>query len=315
MKKSHALFAAKLVFSAALLFLLYRRVDFGLLAARFRGLGLWPMAGFFGLLFFNTAISAAKWKILLNADDTPVPFPKLLKSYFIATFFNVFLPSNIGGDAYRIYDIARHSSRPVNTLASVFADRLSGFMALSFFGLVFPLLGFGMIGGRRMLLLPLAVFAGLAGLVWLLFQKSLLRSILSRPPWNRWWRLKDAAESFLRSVDAYRRRPRVMTRVMAVSFVFQFSVIVAVYLLGRALDLGVPFFPFCIFMPLVSLLEAMPVSIYGIGLRDSGYVFFFTQIGRSREEAAALSLLYVASTLVYSAIGGIVLMCERNSRP
>ena len=102
-----------------------------------------------------------------------------------------------------------------------------------------------------------------------------------------------------------------MARVMSLSFVFQFSVIVAVYLLGRALELGVPFFYFCMFVPLISLLEAVPVSIYGIGLRDSGYVFFLTQIGRTREEAAALSLLYVAATLVYSAAGGVILIFRR----
>lgn len=312
MRKRHAFLAAKLFFSAALLFLLYRRLDFGSLAAQLRGLELWAMAGFFGLLLFNTAASAAKWRILLGADDTAVPFMKLFTSYFIATFFNVFLPSNIGGDAYRVYDIARHSSRPVNTLASVFADRLSGFIALAFFGILFPVLGLGILGERRVLLLPLAVFAALAVIVWLLFQKKLLRSLLDLPPLSRWGRLKDSAETFLHSVDAYRRRPGVMARVMSLSFVFQFSVIVAVYLLGCALQLGVPFFYFCMFVPLISLLEAVPVSIYGIGLRDSGYVFFLTQIGRTREEAAALSLLYVTATLAYSAVGGIILMVRKD---
>ena len=313
MRKRQALFPVKILVSAVLLFFLYRRLDLDDCLLRFRGLRVLPMVGFFGLLLFNTAISAAKWRILLSADHTHVPFLKLFTSYFIATFFNVFLPSNIGGDAYRIYDISRHSSKPVNTVASVFADRLSGFIALSLFGFVFPLLGLGLIDERGVLFMPLAVFTVLAALVWLLFQKKLLRAVLNMPPWRRWERLKVAVEKFLGSVDAYRRRSSVMARVMSVSFVFQFAVIIAVYLLGRALELEIPFFFFCMFVPLISLLEAVPVSIYGLGLRDSGYVFFMTQIGRSREDAAAISLLYVAATLVYSAIGGIILLFRRNA--
>ena len=314
MRRRHALFAAKVLVSAALLFVLYRRIDYLDLMSRLRDLYVWPMAGFFALVFFNTAISTLKWKILLNADDMRVPFAKLLASYFIGTFFNVFLPSNIGGDAYRVYDIARRSAKPVNTFASVFADRLSGFIALSCFGLLFPLLGYGLLSEPRMLFLPLAVFAILGMIVWLLFQKKLVIAVLSMPPCCRWRGWKGTSERFLASVEAYRRRPRVMVRVMSVSFVFQFAVITAVYLLARALDIEAPFFAFCMFVPLISLLEAMPVSIYGIGLRDSGYVFFLTQIGHPREEAAALSLLYVAATLAYSAIGGIILMFRRNSR-
>jgi glycosyltransferase 2 family protein len=67
-------------------------------------------------------------------------------------------------------------------------------------------------------------------------------------------------------------------------------------------------------VPLISLLEAVPVSIYGLGLRDTGYVLFLTQTGHTRGEAAALSLLYVSATLLYASVGGMIWAARRAQR-
>lgn len=312
--KKKLLAAFKLLISVALIVALYRRIDFVDLAARMRGVAWLPLWGFFALLFFNTAISTVKWHILLRADAVDLPYRTLLGSYLVGTFFNVFLPSNIGGDAVRIYDVARHSDRPINSFASVFADRLSGFIALSVFGLVFPLAGWKSIAEPRLLFFPLAAFALFIGMAWALWRQTPVRWALSLPGLRRMTKLQAMAETFLASITAYRRRPRVLAKIMAVSFLFQFCVIVAVFLLAHALRLDIPFFPFCVFVPLISLLEAIPVTIYGVGLRDSGYVFFLTQIGHTRADAAALSLLYVAATLAYCSLGGIVFALRRGSR-
>ena len=76
-------------------------------------------------------VAAWKWQIILRADNVHVPLPRLVASYLVGTFFNIFLPSSIGGDAYRIYDVARDSGRSASSFSSVLADRLSGFLALA----------------------------------------------------------------------------------------------------------------------------------------------------------------------------------------
>ena len=59
--------------------------------------------------------------------------------------------------------------------------------------------------------------------------------------------------------------------------------------------------------------EALPISIFGIGVRDSLYVFFFVQGGATREEALAMALVYVLITLVYSLVGGVIFLLRRES--
>jgi len=310
MKRTRIPFVLKALVSALLLAVLYSRIDLSRLAALAAGVRLLPLAAVFALLLFNTLISAAKWRLLLRSDGIELPFPSLFASYLCATFLNVFLPSNIGGDVYRIVDVSRRSTRPVNTFASVFADRFSGFLALSFLGFLFPLIGSGLVGAPVLVFVPLAIFAVLLALGGLLFHPACLRRLAGLLRMERAARL---LEEFLGAMAAYRRHPRIVSRTMGISFVFQFTVIVCVWLLSEALRLDIPLAYFCIFVPLISLLEALPVSIYGLGVRDAGYVFFFSRIGRPGAEAASLALLYVTVSLAYAALGGIVFALRRHA--
>ena len=48
------------------------------------------------------------------------------------------------------------------------------------------------------------------------------------------------------------------------------------------------------------------MSVYGIGIRDMGYVFFFGMAGMSDVQTRSLALLFLAVTFVYSLIGGLL---------
>ncbi len=84
------------------------------------------------LLLTNTFLSAWKWHILLKSDGIDIGLGTLTGSYLIGTFFNMFLPSNIGGDSYRILDIKKRSDDFMRSATSVFAHRLSGFFPWPF---------------------------------------------------------------------------------------------------------------------------------------------------------------------------------------
>ena len=45
-----------------------------------------------------------RWRVLLTAQGYPAPLRRLTASYLVATFFNNFLPSNVGGDVVRVRD-------------------------------------------------------------------------------------------------------------------------------------------------------------------------------------------------------------------
>lgn len=313
--KARAKTALRVSVSLLLIVFLYRRVDPAQIAAVFSRVRPEWVAVLFGLLLLNTALSAFKWKLLLAADGIRIPLRSLVASYLIGSFFNLFLPSNIGGDAYRIYDVARHSRRAGHSFASVFADRLSGFVALVLLGLAFGLSFHARLPDANVLAVPVIAMVLLAIAVVLVFQQTQLRRILTLPVWDRASKLREFGSHALDSITQYRRAPNLFAYVMAISFLFQFIVILCVYLLALSLGYTVPFIYYCIFVPFISLLEALPISIYGLGVRDASYMLFFTPVGMPRVEALTLALAYVLMTLLYSAAGGVIFMLRRSNPP
>ncbi len=308
MNKRSGLILLKIAVSCLVLFLIYRRVDLASVGSLLTSIRLWPMACFFALLTLNTFLSAWKWRIFLAADGIFHPVGRLFVSYYVASFFTVLLPSTIGGDGYRVYDITRRGSGAGNVAASVFADRFTGFLALSILGMIFPFFGLGLIPDRRWMAVPLGVFGCLLVLFLLLCRHTLLLRLMGCFRLDRVGVLRRFADRFFESIQVYRQRPGTLLRAMALSFWFQGNVILAVFCLSRALGLDVPLLFYGVAVPIVSLIEAVPVSIFGIGLRDTGYMLLFAGLGRDPAAAGALSILYVAATLVYVALGGVVFL-------
>ena len=149
-------------------------------------------------------------------------------------------------------------------------------------------------------------------MIWSLYNQKLLRWGLKITHIDRIKKVNSMIDQFLDSVTSYKEKKGVIPKIMGVSFVFQLTVILFVYLLSTTIGFNIPLIYFCMFVPLISLLEAIPASIYGVGLRDAGYVIFFMQVGRTREDALTMALLYVAVTLLYALVGGIVFVVKKR---
>lgn len=294
-----------------LLAFLYRTADFAEFRAALAGFRWGWLPPIYVLFLVNSSVSAWKWQILLRADGVRIPFPRLLGSYLIGSFFNLFLPSSIGGDAYRVVDARRHGGG-AKSFASVFSDRLTGFLALASWGLLFAAIGWSRLPDRRLLALPVIAFVLMAGTVFLVVQRTWLVALLRRLRMDRLPRLDGFVQRVLDSVGRHGDNLALLARVFAISLFFQMTAIVIVFCISRAMGWEAPFIYFSIFVPLITLGEALPISVFGIGVRDGLYVFFFAQAGATREEALSMALAYVLITLVYSLAGGAIFLLRRS---
>ncbi len=296
---------AKLLISSVLMFILYRKIDGQELRDLLATAELRYLLPIALLLLSNTVFSALKWRLFLLADQVDIPLSALTKTYLIGSFYNLFLPSNIGGDSYRIYDVARQSGG-VRSAASVFADRFSGFLALVILSLISSVLVARQFHNIFFFLAPLLILLLLLAILVSLVKEKPVRLFLSFTRLDRFPLLIGLAEKFFLSFQAYGSKPRLLVQVMAISFAFQLSVITIVWLLAAVIHAQVSFFYFSAFVPLITLLEALPISIFGLGLRDAGYVFFFGWAGMSNLETRSLALLFFGTTVSYSLLGGLV---------
>lgn len=305
MKKT-ILLLVKLMISAGLLYLVYRKIPVREVGELLFSLNFWYFVPIFVLLLLNTVLSALKWQLFLRADGVNISLLTLTATYLIGSFYNMFLPSNIGGDSYRIYDIAKKSKEGMRTVASVFADRFSGFLALVILGLLSSVVIASRFSQPLFFLGPLLILVLLFLILAALIKQTPVRFFLKLTRLNRVTMLQRMVDKFFLSFSCYGANRRLLVQVMAISFSFQLSVICIVYLLARSLHSHVPFIYFSAFVPLIGLMEVLPLSINGIGLRDAGYVFFFGWAGMTDIQTRSLALLFLAMSVCYSLLGGLV---------
>lgn len=316
--RKHSKLIFKLAVTAGFLWILYSRIDFGNLASRLSSI-CWPwIAATFALMTLNTFVSSRKWQILLRADSIEVPVWRLFASHLIGSFFNLFLPSTIGGDVYRIADIGGKTDNMARTAASIIADRITGFLALAIYGLVASVIVRDDIPNwqNRLLLLPGVALCVLVAFTIVLCWPSFVRFCCRIFPAKiESWLLK-ILNPILESMQKYIHHPLACVRVMLLAFVFQLSAILAVYSLGKSVGIDVALGPYFFFVPFITLMEMIPISIFGIGLRDTGYLWFMNAVGSKSptDDAAVISIVYVAATLIYVGFGGILFLFRKDDK-
>src|SRR3984957_6861523 len=175
--------ALKIVISAALLYLALRKVNLSELASRINVSSLGWIALAVVASFLQLLAGALRWCQIGAECDAPLSAPQAMRFNTIGTFFNQTLPSAIGGDAMRLWLVARSGAGWRAATYSIFVDRAIGLIALAIVIVASLPWSYGLIrdpDGRSALLL--VDFAALgAGLGFL---------ILGRLPWpglKTWW--------------------------------------------------------------------------------------------------------------------------------
>ena len=291
MKKT-ALLALKLAVTAGLLAYLFSRIELGSVVQLVAGASWgWVAAGFVLYLALQ-GLCAWRWLLLARVLNLDGSWSTFVRYYYVGMFFNLFLPTGVGGDVYRCYYIARSSSDWTRAIVSVLADRGVGFGTMCVIAAV-ATLTFGAVH------LPWwmywALGAGVAaGLVVLLVAGLAARGPLSR------------LRSTMPLVFEFFKRPGVLVFVAALSFLLQSLAIVVNIFNAWALHLDVPVVFFFILIPLIAIATMIPVSLNGLGIREGAFVFFLAQVGVPEAQALALALVWLAVLIASSLIGGLV---------
>jgi uncharacterized membrane protein YbhN (UPF0104 family) len=112
----------------------------------------------------------------------------------------------------------------------------------------------------------------------------------------------------------YHTQAAVLGRACGLSFLLHLFQLSLQVLLAQALNLLVPVWYLMLAIPLIHILSALPVSFGGVGVRESGYVLFFTLVGVSKDEALAFGALWSALVLGANLLGGLVVFFSPTAR-
>ena len=258
-------------------------------------------------------LSTMRWKILLDALGGTSSFGMLIQSYMVAAFFGNFLPSNVGGDVVRVRDSAKVAGSHTASLTVAFLDRMVGFVALYFIATPAFLLGGETVrglAGARVILLGLTVLFLILGTVFA--RPGFVTRIVETLGVRRFRWVHGKFEAVQATVNAYRARKSAIVKAFLLSLVLQFLGVYYFYLVASALRIPLDLGTCLLMVPLCSLIQAIPISFNGWGVREGVYAHYFKQVGLPRESALAFSIV-AAGLVVLLSISGLFVWIARKS--
>lgn len=294
--------------SLGILYLLLSRVDYGQMMVLLPGLALPYFT--LGLLLFllDRVLMSHRWQVLLKAGGTSVPLMEIVRLYFMTSFLGMFVPSSLAPDAMRAYLATKYDGSPAFAVSSVFVDRFIGFLTLAAVALgscaVLAWSGESEILTPAMIVVILAPFAALVG--WLIFHNVLWRLLEHLSTFSAVARIHRFLLDFYRAMTSYRQKAREVLRVAGLCFVNHLLFILVVYTMSLSLHLDVFWVHLCIFVPLVTFVTLVPVSVGGLGVQEGAYVYLLMRSGLSVQEAFAVALLVRVVTTIGCLPGGLL---------
>ena len=94
---------------------------------------------------------------------------------------------------------------------------------------------------------------------------------------------------------------------MLISLIFQSMMVVINILLGIGLGLKIPLTYYFIIVPLITICTAIPISVGGLGVRETAYVYFLQFAKIDSTHAILLSFSFVITVAINALIGGFIL--------
>src|SRR3954463_3358116 len=293
--------ALKILVSAALLYLALRNIDFYELASRFNVASLGWIGLAIAVTFLQIFVGVLRWREVSAACGAPLGVAQATRFNMIGTFFNQTLPSSIGGDAVRLWLVARGGAGWRAATYSIFVDRAIGLIALAILIVASLPWSYQLIAdpnGRSALLF--VDFAALAGGLGFL--------VLGRLQWpwlKRWWvthHIHACSVIANRVIFSRERGPKIAV----LSFLVHLLAVVIAWCVVRSIAAPVLFGQVFQLIPPVMLITMMPISIAGWGLREATMGLAFGYAGLIANEGVNVSLLFGAVSFIVGAIGGVV---------
>jgi uncharacterized membrane protein YbhN (UPF0104 family) len=295
----------KATVSIGLLALLLSRVEAGRLLAAARQASAPWLIGALGLYGLMVLASAWRWGVLLTAQNIRLPFRTLTSSFLVATFFNNFLPSNIGGDVVRVADTATAAGSKTLATTVVLLDRVLGLLGLVLIAALGATAGSRLADGGPVAPTVLWASFGAAfvlGLPALLRPHAFARLLHPFRALHPAW-VDERIARLTAALSRFGRAPGALAACFGGAVVVQ-AVLVGFYVaIAQSLRIPIGFAELAVIVPITFIVQMVPLSMNGLGVREATFGFYFSRLGLPLESALLVSFMGAALIMLFSLSG------------
>jgi hypothetical protein len=213
----------------------------------------------FLIILLAPLFSAKKWQSVLRAMDYSLSFKNSFKMIMASFPLSAITPSK-SGDLVRAYYL-KDALPPARTAGAVLTERLTDILVLavySFCGALF-LKNFLILGLSSAVILLVPCFIWSAGKI--------------RLPWAKW---QEKIDNFLFVSKIILAHPKKFLFVLLYSLILWLVPIFEAKLLFLAFGVSVSWLYIVAAFPITIFIGLLPITIAGMGTRDSAIIYFFS---------------------------------------
>ena len=302
--RKNFLLILRIIVSLAILFVLFKYIDYKRLLQTYRdSKKIYLFGGFLAMLLANL-IAGFRWRFLLGSLGKKISRKEALSAFFSGLFFNILVPSFIAGDIFRGASISYRHGDAKKVASSVLMDRFSGAIALILISVLAFILGFSVVPAGQVIV-PLAILCLVAGLIVLIicsrgFFLSLTRILGKKPV------LRQKLVELHDHLYSFKQKPGIFLKSLIYSLTIQFLTVISFFIVSRAFGLELGIIYFLIFVPIAMAIVFIPITIAGFGTREWAIVYLFSLVGVDKSVAAGISFLNGIFLIFLSLLGGIL---------
>ncbi|MGD8794218.1 MAG: lysylphosphatidylglycerol synthase transmembrane domain-containing protein [Anaerolineae bacterium] len=296
----------KIVISLGVLAVIVSRIDLEEVGRVLVGIDWLAFGVAYALFMIGSLVRAYRWGVLVWALGVQVSGWRLVCLHYVGVFFSQFLPTGVGGDAVRMYELSQDDQKAASAISSVLVDRFLGLFILYTLALV------ALLGGSQL------VEPGVQALIALVFAGSLIASALVlQRTWIERWGQRLGLDRLLGRVKILRELyaslhlygPAALLRATVASVAWNLILIVGYYLLGLSVGIDLALWYYFLLVPIISAMLLLP-SVGGLGVREGATVFLFTQAGVAPARAGALAAIYLLTVWTNALIGAVIYIVQ-----
>jgi len=292
--------------SAAMIALVLGLADVQAVWARITQIEISTLLLAVGLCFTQILLAGTRWTIIGKGTGGFVAPWTAMRATFAAMFCNQLLPTSIGGDVVRVGIIAGQGLTVGRAARTVVLDRTAGLLSLlTLMGLTGFVLSDQLPKTWPVDLIRLipAIAIGVV-LVALIMGNRIAAALEARGvlPWF--------AQLFRDSSALLRHGARTVI-ILALSYAIHAASAASVWILAQGSGVEIGYAQVLGFLPIVILVQMLPISIAGWGVREGTIVTLFALLGIGSAPAVAVSILWGGCIALGALASGLIWAATR----
>jgi hypothetical protein len=310
--KTKVLSLAKLAITALLFLYIFHKIDFQQFGATLRNARLEILIGGFFVLWIGHYICIYRWRMLMRPLMPVLSLSHLFGIYCIGLFFNLTFPTVVGGDVVKMYYAGRPSKSYAQSFAATFLDRDAGMLAMMIIACIAILAYPVIVPGVPVSLIIWSAFAAFVVGNIAIFTPRFHRLLTECFRRLRLSRIAMKVDMISNAFQVMGKHKAILLGSLLISFINQLLVISVTWIMALGLRLDVSLSYFLIFVPVITLISMIPISLNGMGLREYSFMSLFGAIGVLPASCIALGLISSIVLILTSLPGGLVYIFFRN---